>query len=211
MARRKDHSRGELKDLILDAAWEIVGKEGLAGLSARRIATDIGYAPGTIYNVFPSMDALVMAVNARTLEQLAAVLNSDACKDSRVTPVQNMKTMAQLYMRFASEYRPYWLMLFTFSLPDGQDVDGWYQEMIDNLFNPLQALLEQAFPGKEHEVRRGFAARILWSSVHGICMLQETGKFELVGRNAPAEDMASYLIDTFVAGMIVQVNAGAKV
>ena len=59
MARRSDHSRDELKALILDCAREIAEEEGLRGLTARRIATEIGYAPGTIYNLFSNLDDLI--------------------------------------------------------------------------------------------------------------------------------------------------------
>ncbi len=70
MARRKDHSREELKDLILQAAWKIVGAEGYEGLTARRVAAEIGYAPGTIYNLFASMDDLCQQLCGRTLDDL---------------------------------------------------------------------------------------------------------------------------------------------
>src|SRR3982751_4334159 len=109
MARRKDHSREELKALILDAAWKIVGREGLSGLSARGIAAEIGYAPGTIYNLVNSMDEVGQQVCGRTLDELYDVLNSSECNDPKQPPLRNMKKMAALYMQFARERRPYWL------------------------------------------------------------------------------------------------------
>ena len=42
------------------------------------LADAIGYAPGTIYNVFTSMDALYLQVNGRTLDMLYGILNSPA-------------------------------------------------------------------------------------------------------------------------------------
>lgn len=199
MARRSDHTRDQLKEMILETSWDIVGKDGFAGLSARRIANDIGYAPGTIYNVFSSMDDLCLEVNGRTLDMLYDVLNGPACNDPKKPPIQNMKKMAALYMRFAHEYKPYWLMLFSHRMPEGQELQNWYQEKIDKLFDPLENLLQPLFPAKQDQKRK-MAARVLWSSVHGLCFLQETGKIHLVGAKAPT-DMAFYLIDTFVAGI----------
>jgi len=200
MARRSDHTREQLKQMILKKSFEIIGMDGFEGLSARRIADGIGYAPGTIYNLFESMDDLYLQLNAETLDRLYAVLNSAACNDRAKNPVQNMKKMAALYMKFARDNRPYWLMLFNHKLPEGRKAQAWYQDKIDLLFTPLENLLQPLF-GPRQDKKRKMAARVLWSSVHGLCFLQETGKIALVDEKAPAETMAGYLIDTFVAGI----------
>ncbi len=70
MARRSDHSREEIKELALNATEEIVAEAGFQALSARKVASAIGYTVGTIYLVFKNLDDLIMQVNARTLETL---------------------------------------------------------------------------------------------------------------------------------------------
>ncbi len=202
MARRNDHTREELKELILLSAWQIVGADGFEGLTARRLATEIGYAPGTIYNLFKSMDDLYLAVNSLTLERLLVVLASTACNDPKKSPLENMKKMAALYMKFAREYRPYWLMLFSHRLPEGRKVQGWYQQKIDQLFGPLEELMRPLFKTGQ-EKKRKTAARVLWASVHGLCFLQETGKIHVVtGKlSTGSPEMSGYLIDTFIAGL----------
>jgi len=52
MGRRSTHTPQQLRELILDAAQDIIQVQGLAGLSAREIARRIEYSPGTIYNMF---------------------------------------------------------------------------------------------------------------------------------------------------------------
>lgn len=201
MARRSDHTREELKQLILDKAWKIAGKKGFEGLTARAIAAEAGYAPGTIYNLFKSMDDLILQINARTLDLLYETLSNPACNDPKKSPSGNMKAMAASYMAFARDYRPYWLMLFHFRLPEGRKVQKWYQGKIDALFEPLEKLLTPLFTERQKNKRK-MAARVLWSSVHGLCFLQETGKVSIVsGDDGQAGDMAAYLIDTFLAGL----------
>jgi AcrR family transcriptional regulator len=60
MARRSDHSRDELYNLAMTAARDIVRREGMAALTARGLATAIGYSPGTLYNLFDSLDELAL-------------------------------------------------------------------------------------------------------------------------------------------------------
>ena len=63
MARRKDHTREELTQLAIKAGRELVVEKGSAALTARNVAQAIGYTPGTLYNVFENIDALVAAIN----------------------------------------------------------------------------------------------------------------------------------------------------
>lgn len=198
MARRSDHTREELKTMILDAAWGIVGKDGAAGLTARRVAAEIGYVPGTIYNIFESMDALVVQVNGRTLDLMYAALSEGHGKKSAHNPVAEIKNLANGYMKFARDYHPYWMMLFTTRAAEG-DVSGWYQDKVDRVFDPLEDILRPLFPAGKDDNRK-MAARVLWSSVHGLFFLQQTGKIHVVSERA-ASDMMSYLIETFVAGI----------
>lgn len=200
MARRSDHTREELKEVILEASWKIIEKHGFSGLTARRIAKDIGYAPGTIYNIFGSMDDLYLSVNSMILDKLYDALSSPACQSEKKTPVQNMKEMAQLYRGFAKESRPHWLMLFTYVLPKNKQPPAWYQEKITLLFEPLEKLLEPFYTEKQSRNQK-MAARVLWASVHGVCFLEETGKIPLVSNQENPPDMIGYLIDKFIAGI----------
>lgn len=200
MARRSDHTREELKALIIEESWDIIQKQGFEGLTARRIAKNIGYAPGTIYNLFRSMDDLYLQLNAKTLDQLFVALNDTACHNHKKSPVHNMKAMAGRYMTFAKEYRPYWLMLFNLKVTENRGDAYWYHEKVDQLFTPLEGLLEPYFTPRQTKKRK-IAARVLWASVHGLCFLQETGKISIISDQNTAPDMAGYLIDTFVAGI----------
>ncbi len=200
MARRSDHTREELKILIIEESWNIIEKHGFEGLTARRIAKNIGYAPGTIYNLFSSMDDLYLQLNSKTLDLLLAILSSPKCNDPKKTPIKNMKAMAHRYMEFAKEHRPYWLMLFNLKVTENRTDAGWYHEKVDQLFTPLEKLLEPYFTSKQGKKRK-IAARVLWASVHGLCFLQETGKITIVSEQDTAPDMAGYLIDTFISGI----------
>ena len=80
MARRSEHSREQLTEMILNAAQQIVINDGFAGLSARKIATDIGYTVGTLYIVFDNLDDIILHINARTLDEMRQRLTGRSCK-----------------------------------------------------------------------------------------------------------------------------------
>jgi AcrR family transcriptional regulator len=142
MARRKDHTREELKDLILKAAWDLIEKHGPPGLTARNIAKIIGYTPGTIYNVFKSMDDLIIHINGITLDKLYSALNGPYLEKNNQPVTSRLKKMAKLYHAFAAEYKPHWYLLFTYLPPEDTPPPQWYHEKIQGLFKPLESILE---------------------------------------------------------------------
>jgi AcrR family transcriptional regulator len=77
------HSRDE----ILAAAVEVVGSSGLAGLTFRAVSRRLEIADRTVVYYFPSKDDLVLAVLARTGEQLQALLENALGKAPVAGPV----------------------------------------------------------------------------------------------------------------------------
>lgn len=200
MARRSDHTREELKKEIIKVSSDIVGKDGPSSLTARNVASIIGYAPGTIYNIFGSMDELYLAVNSVTLDTLYSTISNEGTVTSGNNPAQNIKKMAYLYRDFAEDNKPHWLMLFTYALPDNKVPPTWYQEKIARLFEPLEEMLRPLYTDKQSRKRK-MAARVVWASVHGICFLEKTGKIPLISNQENPPDMMGYLIDNFIAGL----------
>src|SRR5918911_5527284 len=66
--------RRRLRDTLIIAAEDVIRKQGLSGLRARELAKIAGCAVGAIYNVFPDMDGLVLAINAGTLDRIDAAV-----------------------------------------------------------------------------------------------------------------------------------------
>jgi len=62
--------RGELRDALLAAATQTIAGRGHQALRARELATQVGCSVGSIYNVFPDIDALILEVKGQTLDRL---------------------------------------------------------------------------------------------------------------------------------------------
>ena len=203
MARRSDHTREELKEIILENAWKIINKHGQEGLTARNLASQLGYAPGTIYNLFASMDELILTLNSKTMDLLLDHITDESLYSNQNSTAHNLKQMAKSYIAFSDDFQPYWIMLFSQNLPESRKTLKWYKSKLDQLFVPLENLLEPHF---KSNIKKRQASRILWSSVHGICLLQHSGKLALIDQDGSAENMACQLIDTFVNGLEYKAN-----
>ncbi len=157
----------ELHDRLLDAAEAAIAEAGLQNLRARHLAEIVGCSVGAIYGVFPDLDALILAVNARTLAAIDAALRDPGAAQQAAA---RLVWVALAYLDYAAANRPRWDALFQHRIPDGQSVPIWYIERQNVAFSHIEqplALLLPTMPDGE----RSLLARTLFSAVHGVVAL----------------------------------------
>src|SRR5215211_4564887 len=158
----------------------------------RRIAAEIGYAAGSIYNAVGDLDEVVLRVNARTLERLRAHLGS--LVDPARSPLQNALAVADGYLDFVTHQPRLWGLILEHVLPEGSTFPDWYEtalgattNLVDDVLKPLIA--------DDDERRRSVAT--LWASLHGLASLSTSGKLAVVDKDDPRA-MAHLLIRRFL-------------
>jgi len=196
VARRSDHSRDEIHAMALAAARRIVEADGLHDLTARRVADAIGYSPGTLYNVFTGLDDLVLRLNGGTFDMLSECLDALPPND---LPEADLKALAAAYIGFIDGHPNLWSAIMEHSLPKEQTPPAWYQAKIDDLMERIETALAPLFDDVTAAAKKE-SARILWSSLHGICSLSRSGKLAVVTA-ASVPQMAENLIVTYLAGL----------
>jgi AcrR family transcriptional regulator len=167
--------RGELKERLTDAASRLIEAKGLASVKARPLAEKAGCALGAIYTVFPDLDALILAVSARTLARLEAHLDAIAVEvaaeaSPREAARQRLVALALAYLDFAFAHRASWRALFEHRLPEGRPVPEWMVAEQARLFGKVEVLLGPLVPHMG-VAQRAILARSLFSAVHGLVLL----------------------------------------
>jgi AcrR family transcriptional regulator len=167
--------RGELKERLTDAASRLIEAKGLASVKARPLAEKAGCALGAIYTVFPDLDALILAVSARTLARLEAHLDAIAVEvaaeaSPREAARQRLVALALAYLNFAFAHRASWRALFEHRLPEGRPVPEWMVAEQARLFGKVEVLLGPLVPHMG-VAQRAMLARSLFSAVHGLVLL----------------------------------------
>lgn len=194
MGRRSDHSREEIREMCVQAATERIAQGGLQALSARNLASDIGYTAGTLYQVFKNLDEVVIAVNQQTLQTLERQLRDS--QNGNSFGDQQLKQLALAYIAFARSQPRLWLTLFEHRLPNDTELPPALSKQIDELFSLVDATLDH-YPQVPASERR-LATHSLWSSIHGICVLSLNDK---LGDHSP-EDLANDLIERYMYSLL---------
>ena len=196
MARRSDHSREELHELVLAEARRIVESEGFRALTARRVAEAVGYSPGTLYNHFKNLDDLVVHLNGRTLEDLDRALARTPLAGD---PEQDVLALALAYFDFVGEHPRLWELLFEYRLGEGSELPQWFTERIGQVLARMAAVLAPLFgPSEARQVEE--AVQVLWASLHGIGSLATSGKLEGVTMRS-VTDLTRSLVVNYVGGL----------
>lgn len=200
MARRSDHTREELHSMAIDATRTIIAQEGIEGVSARKVAQDIGYTVGTLYQSFENIHDLVLHANAFTLSEMLAELEVSyhAARD----PMQRMVRLAEAYLNFAETHQRQWAAVFRHTLPEGYEMPDWYQARIDALFSLIENGIRTLAPKRNRQSIQG-ASRTLWSGVHGICILH-TGNKLFSQRIASAQSLVQSLVKHYLRSWIAE-------
>lgn len=194
MARRSDHSREELRELILTTAEHIITEHGFAALTIRNIMSQVGYTVGTLYHLFEHLDDVIMCINSRTLDRLYDVLQQASGEAS-----ERLYRMGEGYIRFSADNFSLWSMLFEYRQPEGGVLPEGYMQKITAIFALIEEEVQQA--GVHDSVEAARAARILWAGMHGIATLSLGGKLGRVGAES-AQTLAQCFLRNFMAGLL---------
>ena len=182
MGRRSDHSREELEALILAAGAGLLAELGFARFSARAVAKRVGYSVGTVYNVFGSYDALVLAINTRTFGLWADHLNAALAAAGN----DRIRALVEGYFGFARANPNLWMAIYDHRLPAGMampEADAKARAVLTGIVTAEVAAALGREPGKAVAA----LARSLVATVHGHCAFALTGAFALMGEEHPLD------------------------
>jgi len=152
------YHHGDLPSALLQAAGQILEKEGVAALSLREVARRAGVSHNAPYRHFPDRDSLLAAVAAQGFSQLGQELGRHSGADGGVA-----------YVRFALAHPQRFRLMF-----GGQVAYDRFPELRKQA-DAAYVGLERSFAQLGDDAR--FAAAATWSLVHGLAQLLLDGHF----------------------------------
>ncbi len=118
-ARRRDQTRAE----IVEAAWQLAARDGIAGLSLRDLAAAVGMRAPSLYTYFDDKAAIYDAMFAEGYRQLDHHLG--AVPDDG-DALERLTAGIEAFLDFCLASPPRYQLLFTRAVPDWQPSDDAY-------------------------------------------------------------------------------------
>jgi AcrR family transcriptional regulator len=190
MGRPKEHG-DRTRAALLDAATEILGKEGISAVSVRRVADQAGTTTRAVYALFQDKDGLLRAlfrVAAETMRRHHEAVPPDA------DPIRELHALAAAYRAGAHE-QPYLYSLFVGTRdakPTEDDLAVAFRSLERVLETVRRAIAWGLMPGRDPEA----IGRQLWATVHGLASL------ELGGFLGEPDDAAAHWRDTMTVCLL---------
>ncbi|HEV2985357.1 MAG TPA: TetR/AcrR family transcriptional regulator [Vicinamibacterales bacterium] len=174
ITERRARQKTLLRQQILDAARDLLVREGYEKLSMRRVAARIDYSPTAIYLHFKDKQDLVSSLCDETFARLIREL--ETLPDEYPDPVARLRKGLERYIAFGLKHPEHYLP--TFVLPLSDHADSTRKEEISSGSNGMRAfgfLRECIADGvkarKLRKVDPEIAARAAWAGIHGITSL----------------------------------------
>jgi len=193
--------REQLRAAILDAAREDFVREGYENFSMRKLASRIGYSPGTLYLHFESKAHLLHGLVEEGFERLQQALGR--AHDSE-DPVQSLTNKLRAYVDFGLGNPNHYHFAFLLRRePTSEPVEP--HPSFDLLRRAVRRCVEQG-PFESLDVE--LTSQTLWSAIHGITSLFIVHPdFPWVGRT----EVIDSVLDTTIEGLRRRAAAGPDV
>ena len=171
-----DHTRPRSRrDHILDAAFARFQHDGLAGVSMRSVAADVGMSPMGLYRHYPDRDALIEAMVQRCLNAFERAL---ATGPTTGTSIARLRRMMRAYLDFALGERAMYDLLFRATRPSSDPFLDEYKAGTSPSFEGLRSLVAGVLEENRNTSANSVDAAVcIWAQAHGLVSLFLAGRF----------------------------------
>lgn len=186
MARgRPPRRQAEVRERILDAAREIVSREGIQGLSIRKITRAVDYSPAIVYHYFKDKDEIIETLVREGYQRILSAIG--AVERNADEPEAEIAQAFTNYIRAALRYPEEYKAFILNTDPEVLERTALLRRGISRERETLQVLCRNL----ERGVKQGryapwdteLTAQILWTSSFGLLLKL------IIEKNIPQEQV----------------------
>jgi AcrR family transcriptional regulator len=175
MPKKKTYHHGDLKNALIKAGVEILAKEGVSGLSLRKVAKRAGVSHAAPYAHFVDKQALIAAISTEGFRQLYERVSAVA-EEYKAKPSRQLVEAAWTYLQFAMDDRDRFKVMFSGVLEKEKEYPEFVAESQRN-FQLVKMIVEaNQATGVLRSGPSDLAALSAWGIVHGFIMLLLEGQ-----------------------------------
>jgi AcrR family transcriptional regulator len=171
----KKYHHGDLKNALIRAGADILAKEGLGGISLRKVAKRAGVSHSAPYAHFKDRQSLIAAISTEGFRQLYEQLNA-AFYAHADDPEAQLVESAWAYIQFALNNADTFKIMFSGVLEKEKDYPS-FVEISGKTFERVVKIVQVCqHAGVLGQAPSELVAVSLWGQVHGIISLVLEGQ-----------------------------------
>ena len=153
---------------LCDVATRRFAEQGIAGVSLRGLADELGCSRGTPYRYFRDKNEILAVVRAQAFSALAAACNEAGANEPDTE--RRLAAIGRAYLRFSREEPHAYRVAFEL---DQLDADA-YAELVEErtrAWSSIRDAVQAAFDAGLLEGDPETVARLYWAGLHGVAAL----------------------------------------
>jgi AcrR family transcriptional regulator len=167
MAKTSNYHHGNLRQQILQTAFELLDGEGVEAVGIRKIARVLEVAHSAPANHFKNKQALLTALATESFRYLVSKIGKEISKETgnlRLAIHSFSNTILEFGLKYPNRYKLLWRREYA------DDQNGELGAAMDDIYAQLTAILSEHAKSKQVDVESQAIA--LWSLVHGYVLLR---------------------------------------
>ena len=170
------YHHGNLCEVLLEKAVEVIQDDGIGALSLRAVARRAGVSHGAPAHHFGDKAGLLTALATRSMERFATAL-SEASREAGGSALDRLRAIGRAYVRFAAQNPAQFSIVTRFELIRSADAEfaASYQATFDLVKDAVCAAQQE---GWRRSMDPTALVTTCWSAVHGLATLYLDGVLE---------------------------------
>ncbi len=197
IAERKERQKKEVRDSILQAAWQLVNEDGWQSLSIRKIADAIEYSVPVVYDHFENKEAIIYEFSKQGFRLLGNKLAETRAQHT--DPSLQLDAMAYAYWNFAFENKEYYQVMFGLGMPRCEQVKKM-QEIMD-FTEIIKTTIDDISIKNNKPVDSFLKLNSFWSMLHGLVSINLMTP-HATHDEVSIDDFNAMILKDFIAGFL---------
>ena len=175
MPRKRTYHHGDLKNALIKAGVQILSKDGIEGLSLRKVAQRAGVSHNAPYSHFPDKQSLIAAISTEGFNQLYRELDTVISAHYN-DPRRQLQESAWAYVQFAIENTDTFKIMFSGILEKEKEYPAFVeisQKTFERVVHIVRACQDAGFL---RAASSELMAVAVWGQIHGIVSLLLEGQ-----------------------------------
>ncbi|SFP74196.1 TetR/AcrR family transcriptional regulator [Hydrogenimonas thermophila] len=197
--KKSKYHHGNLKDELLNIAFEFIHKNGVENLTLKILAEETGTSRSAIYRHFSSKDELIETIIEKGFEEFDNAV-SPILKDIEKPLADRFYLSGKKYIEFAIENRNLYTLLFGKKYADIRERIVDIKDDDCSGFGTLKLAIEE---GQKSGIIKNDdsykQAIVIWSSLHGLASLIINGFMNV---EEIYEEVYNDMFKTLLAGIV---------